>query len=296
MKLGLVLAGGGARGAYQIGVWKALNELKIDKYIEVISGTSIGALNSILIKQEDIDIAEELWAELNNDTVFPTDEMDMLRRSILLTIGSKSLDFIKRYIPKTIVGGDVPRDATIELFDKYLDISKIKDKNKICYITCTEVPNLEVKYFKINDYNEENIKKIILATSALPMIYKSEEIEGANYLDGGIVDNLPIQPVYGEGCDIIIVNPLSSDAIIDEDLYPEAKIIEIRPSEIESGFIDGALDFSKNSINKRMRMGYYDTMSQISPIMDIAFHIFNDEKRNKSIKYKVVSYFKKVFK
>ena len=47
MKLGLVLAGGGARGAYQIEVWKALAKLKIDKYIKVVSGISIGVLNTI---------------------------------------------------------------------------------------------------------------------------------------------------------------------------------------------------------------------------------------------------------
>lgn len=52
MKLGLVLAGGGARGAYQIEVWKALAKLKIDKYIKVVSGISIGVLNTILFLQE----------------------------------------------------------------------------------------------------------------------------------------------------------------------------------------------------------------------------------------------------
>ena len=51
MKIGLVLAGGGARGAYQIGVWKALIELGIDKYIKVVSGTSIGAVNAMLFNK-----------------------------------------------------------------------------------------------------------------------------------------------------------------------------------------------------------------------------------------------------
>ncbi len=45
MKVGLVLSGGGGKGAYELGVWKALVEMKLDKYIEVISGTSIGAFN-----------------------------------------------------------------------------------------------------------------------------------------------------------------------------------------------------------------------------------------------------------
>ena len=59
MKIGLVLAGGGARGTYQIGVWKALIELGIDKYIKVVSGTSIGAVNAMLFQQGAYDMAEE---------------------------------------------------------------------------------------------------------------------------------------------------------------------------------------------------------------------------------------------
>ena len=48
MKIGLVLSGGGGKGAYELGVWKALKELNLNKYISVFSGTSIGAFNAAL--------------------------------------------------------------------------------------------------------------------------------------------------------------------------------------------------------------------------------------------------------
>lgn len=60
-KLGLVLAGGGGKGAYQIGVWKYLKEIGIDKHISVISGTSVGGLNAALLAMNDYDIAEDIW-------------------------------------------------------------------------------------------------------------------------------------------------------------------------------------------------------------------------------------------
>ena len=66
MKLGLVLAGGGARGAYQIEVWKALAKLKIDKYIKVVSGIYIGVLNTILFLQGDIKLAEEILCNVTS--------------------------------------------------------------------------------------------------------------------------------------------------------------------------------------------------------------------------------------
>ena len=52
-KLGLVLGGGGGLGSYQIGVWKALKEYKIDKMIKAIAGTSVGVLNACLIDQNN---------------------------------------------------------------------------------------------------------------------------------------------------------------------------------------------------------------------------------------------------
>ena len=89
------------------------------------------------------------------------------------------------------------------------------------------MPEFSAKYFKVNDYEEERAKSILLATACLPMIYESEEIEGKTYLDGGLVDNTPIKPVYEEGCDIIIAVLLSKEAKIRREDFPDAKIIEI---------------------------------------------------------------------
>ena len=62
MEYGLVLAGGGVRGAYQIGVWKALKELKIK--VSAVSGVSIGAVNGALFVQGSKTKAERLWNKI----------------------------------------------------------------------------------------------------------------------------------------------------------------------------------------------------------------------------------------
>ncbi|MGL4570112.1 MAG: patatin-like phospholipase family protein [Clostridium sp.] len=277
MKIGLVLAGGGARGAYQIGVWKGLKEIGIDRYISVISGTSIGALNAVLFCQGDLNIAEEIWNDISIEKIIPTDHKDLLKRSILVTIGSKNLNFVKKYIPKAMEGGNISRSGLIDIIDNSINLKAIRENEVICYAACTEIPSIEAKYFKINNYDVSDIKKILLATSALPMIYGSENIDGKDYLDGGIVDNMPIQPVYGEGCDIIIVVPLAKEVIIDRKLYPNTKIIEIRPSEIEYGF-DGTIDFNSDNAKKKMKIGYDDVINQIVPIIEIGNLIEVDNK------------------
>ena len=78
MKVGLVLSGGGGKGAYELGVWKALVEMKLDKYIEVISGTSISAFNAALFAQGDMDNAQALWDEVTMEKLVPMTKMDML--------------------------------------------------------------------------------------------------------------------------------------------------------------------------------------------------------------------------
>ncbi len=80
MKVGLVLSGGGGKGAYELGVWKALVEMKLDKYIEVISGTSIGAFNAALFAQGDMDNAQALWDEVTMEKLVPMTKMDLLKK------------------------------------------------------------------------------------------------------------------------------------------------------------------------------------------------------------------------
>ena len=66
-KYGIVFCGGGAKGAYQIGVWKRLRELGLDKEIVGVSGASIGAMNSMLFAQGDYETAEEVWMQARSD-------------------------------------------------------------------------------------------------------------------------------------------------------------------------------------------------------------------------------------
>lgn len=90
MKMGLVLSGGGGKGAYELGVWKALKELKIDKYIEVFSGTSIGAFNAVLFAQNNMKDAEALWEEVTIDKLIPISKFELFKRDRAYTWWKKS--------------------------------------------------------------------------------------------------------------------------------------------------------------------------------------------------------------
>ena len=66
--LAIVLSGGGAKGAYEMGVWKALRRLRI-KY-QIITGTSIGALNGMLMVQNDFYKCLKMWKNINYDMIY----------------------------------------------------------------------------------------------------------------------------------------------------------------------------------------------------------------------------------
>ncbi|WP_297639751.1 patatin-like phospholipase family protein [uncultured Clostridium sp.] len=291
MKIGLVLGGGGARGAYQIGVWKALRELEIDKYINIISGASIGALNAMLYTQGDIQLADKVWNSVTTEKILPTDSINLLKRSFLVSIGSKNMDFIKRYIPKVLDGGNISRSGLENIIDETLDFDLIKSKGMKIYIVCTEIPKIKARYFLINKESNERIKKILHASAAIPMIFESENIDGIDYIDGGIADNVPIEPVYYEKCDLIIVVGLMRGYRVDRNIYSESQILEIIPSEMEEGFIDGALNFTEENSKQRMEVGYNDTINQIKPIINLLTYI-----NNKTKKPSIIESFKDLFK
>lgn len=279
LKIGLVLGGGGARGAYQIGVFEALNEMKIDKYINVISGASIGALNAAIYTQENIELGKEIWCNVSKEKILPTDSLNLIKRSILVSIGSKNIDFIKKYIPKALEGGNISSSGLESIIDESIDLDKIRNSKTKLYVSCTEIPKIQAKYFLLNGESDGRIKQILHASSAIPMLFESENIDGIEYIDGGITDNVPISPVYYEECDLIIVVALMKEFRVDRALYPNAQILEVIPSYMEEGFIDGALEFTKENSEERIRTGYEDTINQIKPIIALINHIKEQEKK-----------------
>lgn len=295
MKIGLVLAGGGGKGAYELGVWKALDELKLTKYITVFSGTSIGAFNSVLFAMNDMKKADELWEEVTMDKLVPISKSELIKRGIGLYIGGKNLQLAKKFLNDKLEHGAIANDGAIEVVEKYLDFNKIKENNKICYAACTKLSDFSAKYFKINDFDEETGKKIVLASASLPLIYDCTEVLGEKYIDGGIADNIPIQPVYGENCNIIIVVLLSKEAQVDRTLYPNSKLIVISPENLDENTITGTLNLNTDAKRIRIIEGYNDTINKLEPIKELFEYISKEEEERKNpILYKTYKWLRKV--
>lgn len=278
-KLGLVLAGGGGKGAYQIGVWKYLKEIGLDKKVSVVSGTSVGALNATMFATMPCEKAEYIWThEIKDKILKPKTNLyadTILSVFDLLMDGFSglrpfSLDKLITAVSPLLHDGVWSRDGLMEIIDKYVDFSKLENAPQKIYATCCKMPLFEKKSFLLNDKQPSVIKQILCATSAIPFVFKSQtvkanngssdfsQIENEDYIDGGIVDNVPCSPTVAAGCtDIIVVNLSSGKR---QGKYSDGGInyVVITPSKDLGNVFDGTLDFSESGAKHRIELGYDD--------------------------------------
>lgn len=265
-KIGLVLAGGGGKGAYHIGVWKALAEFGVEQNIGAVAGTSVGALNATLFAQGDYKIAESVWKNINPSQILSVETTSFIENLANLGIASSLTTPLIKTSKKIAKFGAFSRSGLIELINTYICLSDISNSPIKCYATCCKIPTLKEKYFSLNMEDQQVILSILLASSALPFIFEPEKIYGEHFIDGGVRDNIPISPLYQEGYRNFIVVHLNPAEMINYDQFSDANIIEIVPRKSIGKFINGTLDFTSDGANLRIQQGYEDAVHILKPI------------------------------
>ncbi len=235
---GLVLAGGGGKGAYQIGVMKALAETEIWDRITHVSGASVGALNAALVAGCGLEKAEEVWKNIS-----PSQFLD-----IDVPAGEGPHD------------GVFSRAGLVELIEQNLDAQRVAECPRQLTVSLSRIEGntLEAEYAQLNGRTPEEIRQLLLASSALPVIYQSVEVNGKAYRDGGLKDNVPIRPLHEAGLRHLVVVALHKDAVINACEYPGAEILPIIPSVDLGDFFSGTLDFTARGAVRRIEAGYAD--------------------------------------
>ena len=245
-KLGLVLGGGGGKGAYQIGVWKYLAEIGLDSYVSVVSGTSVGALNAVLFSDGDIKKAERIWTQqIENTILAPHEEKDITvsdgRSNIILDIATN---------------GIFSRNGLKNIIMQEIDFDVLKKKPMPVYAMCTRIPDLKGVSFLLNELDKKNIIQVLLASSAIPSVFRPEKVLRRFYYDGGVIpeNNVPLEPLNKEGCTQAVVISLSDNI----ELNSCYNMIVIKPSGDLGDMFEGTLNFSPEKAKDLIRMGYDD--------------------------------------
>lgn len=267
--IGLVFAGGGAKGSYQIGVWKALKGMGIDKYIGAVSGTSIGALNGAMFCTGDYDQAYNAWMHVREDSVLIKNHGNRTNKSPYESWFSNAgiNHFIDSYVNfKKIPDGlecyvTASRIVRPGIYNIMKNCSQKDILGKIISVFLIPLLHLQTKAvtFLINDYQPTEINDILLASSAIPLVFPDISIHGRTYVDGGINDNIPIRPLYEKGYRKIIVVTLEEEIKINMAGYDKVKAVHLNINEPNpfANFIE-TFDFAQAGIQARMEKGYQD--------------------------------------
>ena len=248
---GLVLDGGGARGAYQIGAWKALVEAGVK--FNAVAGTSVGALNGALICMGDVEKAENIWREMTFSTVMDVDDEWMER---LFRKETTIKEFLNEGW-KMLGDGGVDVTPLRRLIHETEEAIRNCGK-EFCLLTfsLSEFRELDLS---IDDIPEGTLEDFLLASAYL-IGFKNERIQGKKYIDGGVVNNVPLNSLVKRGYeDIIAVRIYGPGREPRVRMPQEGEKYEIAP-RVKLGSI---IEFSGKRSRQNMTIGYYDAKRMI---------------------------------
>ncbi len=249
---GLVLQGGGARGAYQMGAWKAFRELGIT--FDVITGTSIGSLNGALMVQDEYEKCYDIWYNLRPETLMEDDAktyLEVINANIDLKSTKRYFDYFKNIVYR----GGLEIDPLIKLIDEVVDEEKIRQSHIKFGLVTFSITDREAHQLYVDEMEKGMLKDYLLASSFLPF-FKPVELHGKRFIDGGVYDNFPIKLMLREEVEEIVTIELSTYNIKPIFHNREVKIKRIIPSED----LGNRFNFSTEMARRGMKMGYLDTM------------------------------------
>lgn len=232
MKIGLVLSGGMAKGAYQIGALRAIDKFIPKEEIFVMSCASIGVLNGYAYATNKLDIAEEIWKNVSENNA--------------------------RYYINKILKSNLLQFHINNLYDT-ADVINHK-----FYGTLLDVGMKRIVYKNIGDVREEEIKKYLLACVSLPVYNRSININGNSYYDGAMIDNIPVYPLLDHDLDYIICIYFDDTTYKFENKNFNSKVIKVTfPC---ANALKSSVVISKESIHNMIEEGYYRTFGLLNSI------------------------------
>lgn len=248
----IALEGGGARGAYQVGAWRALEEAGI-RY-NAVSGTSVGAINGALMAMRDLNQAEQVWKDIRFSHIINVDDADMGR---ILSGGFENLDQVKSAF-QTIKAIVQDRGLDVEplrnMLAERVDEEKIRASGVDLYLTTVSITDKKELEIDAKDLAPGELKDMIMASAYHPA-FKQTPLGGKSYADGGFYDLVPISALITRGHKDLIVMRLNSFGIERRVRIPEdVTITTIAPN----ANLGNVLNFSSDQSAVNMVLGFYD--------------------------------------
>ena len=273
---GLVLAGGGGKGAYQLGAWKALKEM--DVRFDAIVGASIGSINGALIAADEYEKAVDMWNNISIDkglrisSELPDPENLLSKKNW----GILFREFIKN--------GGLDASPAKDFVSQYIDEEKVRASMIDFGMIAVQLsqPNGKYELF-LEDIPDGELVDYLLASANVPFANNIGP-EGEKYLDGGAYDNVPVMSLKKRGYNKLIVVDISNIKGIAHNMdILNSQITYIRPYDIDA--LGATFDFEPATVEKRILLGYYDTKKAFSQLLGRIYYFLPRTFRSMVIKY-----------
>ena len=252
MKRAIVLSGGGSKGAYEIGVWKALNKLNIN--YDIVTGTSVGALNGALMVQKDFRYGLKLWKQISFNKIFHDNVQDT----------SKTTEVISTVYKNILQNGGMDVSKLENLLSEIIDLKKIYSSSIDFGLVTVNLSTKKPIMLQKKNIPQDKFCDYLMASSTFFPAFQVKNIEGNSYIDGGYYDNLPINLAIKMGATEIIAVDLHAIGIKQKIIDENVKITYITPK----CNLAPILVFDEKEINRSINLGYNDAMKTFN-LLDI---------------------------
>ena len=253
-KKALVLAGGGARGSYQVGVWRALAELGWRP--QIITGTSVGSLNGAMFALDLYETARDMWLTIRSQDVMELPEENA------------DLSELHRFLTDAVRMGGMDVTPLEEIVERVLDEKALRASPIRFGLVTVEQRGLKARELPLEEIPEGKVKDYLLASAACFPALRARQIDGVKFLDGGYSDNMPTGLAKKMGADELVCVDLEGVGITRPNRtgLPTTLI----KSYWELGDI---LHFDPDTARRNIELGYYDTLRAFGRLRGCAYAV-----------------------
>lgn len=274
-RVGLVLAGGGAKGAYQVGVLEYLAEAGVR--LAAVAGASIGALNaSVVAAAPDLAAAAArlaaVWDETGRAAGAVSPGIGDLLTANPVTRPEFLERLLRRHVDLTELRAGLP--LWVSVYPSPRPPAGLPDAGWFVDTVLVDA-SARCQWLHVNSLPQEEMHEALCASAALPLIMPPRTVGGVRYRDGGIADNTPIRALLAHApCDLFIVVHLTRGILWDARDYAPGQILEIRPEKSLSadgilGGVGAMLDFTSGRAAALRRQGYHDTGRVLETVREV---------------------------
>ncbi len=262
-KKALVLGGGGSRGSYEVGVWQALHEHGYRP--DIVTGTSVGALNGAMVAQDKLDETVRMWRMLTTDMV-----MDVSVKSDLKTM-TDQLEAMSVFAREAIQNHGADTTPLRRLLTHFIDEEAVRASAVDFGLVAVALPNLKPCAVFTDEIEEGKLIHYLLASSAFFPAMQGQIIHDTVYIDGGYYDNVPIELAVSRGAQDIIAIDLHAPGMHRKIRNPGVEIRMIEP-EWDLGNL---LVFDTKTAEHNIAVGYLDGLKFLG-VYDGVLYAFDD--------------------